>query len=877
MRLLNWLIAKTAPADERDALIGDLMEEYEQRVRPSMGPIRARLWYVRQALLACAHGRRGRVRSDRATPGRWVAEAGRDLMHAARGLRHAPGFTLASIVSLAVGIGASTAIFSVANPVLFQALPYPDATRVLMISYVGGNGGKVPQAFGTYREVVERGRVFAALAATKPWQPALVGQDEPERLEGQRVSARYFEVLGVRPSIGVTFDAAEDRPGGANLAVIADRLWRRRFAADPGIIGRRILLNDFPYTVVGVMPASFEDVLSPRAEIWGLLQYNPTLPPDGREWGHHLSMVGRLAVGVDVDAARQDLDRIARAPVAEFSRPSYASLAQGFIVTSLQDDLAGPVKPVLVAVIGGVVLLLAIACLNVANLLFARGGQRQGEVTLRSALGAGRARLVRQFVTESVLLAMIGGGAGLLVAAAGVQALVALGPPDLPRLGAIALDTNVFAFCAATAALVGLLVGLAPAWQTSRAGLQHQGYRGSTGGGRAVVRRALVVAEVALAGMLLVGAGLLLRSVDRLFAIAPGFDASRVVTMQVQVASRKYSSADAMNDFYTRALEAVQRVPGVTSAAYTSQLPLSGDSELYGVSAGSPAADAQPVGGAFRYAVTPAYFNAMRIPLMRGRLFDERDMAPGAERPVIINQSFAAAAFKGEDPIGRYVRAGGPSNRPWDVVVGVVGDVKQLSLASQADAFYVTTSQWLWPDNPRWLVVRAAGDPAALVPSIKAAVWSVDANQPIVREGTMDSVLARSASTRRFALVLFEAFGLVALLLAATGLYGVLSGSVTARAREMGVRSALGATRPVILAMVFREGLTLTAIGAVTGLGAGALASTALTSLLFEVTRLDAWTYVGVAAVLAGVSAIACWLPASRAAGVDPLIALRSE
>jgi putative ABC transport system permease protein len=808
-----------------------------------------------------------------------VTSALADLRYAARRLRANPGFAAVSVVTLALGIGASTAIFSAVNPILFAPLPYPQASRLVMVSDAGPDRTRIDVTFGTYRELVERSRVFEALAVMRPWQPTLTGMIPPERFDGQRVSADFFRALGVKPAMGRDFDAADDRFNGPRVAIISDSLWRRRFSADTGIVGRDIRLNDNPYTVIGVMPADFENVLAPSAEVWTPLQYDPSLPRDGREWGHHLRMVGRLSAGVSVEGAARALESIARDPIPQFSRVPWASMEQGLIVSSLQEDLTYAVRPALLAVVGAVLLVLAIACVNVTNLMLGRGAQRRGEFAMRAALGAARPRLIRQVLTESLLLALLGGAVGMMVARAGVDALVALSPPDLPRVGAISVDGAVFAFALALTTLIGLAVGLIPALQASRGNL-HGGVQESsrrTAGGQQFTRRALVVAEVALALVLLVGSGLLLRSLQRLFAVAPGFDASNVLTIQVQTSGRRFNDDAVRHQFFADALEAVRRVPGVRSAALTSQLPLSGQNESYGVEFESnPTGNEDGEGAAFRYAVSPGYFDTMKIPLRSGRLLNERDRT-GTPAPVVINESFARRRFPGQDPIGKRLHFG-PSTRPWDVIVGVVGDVRQVSLAAgRLDAVYIPTTQWSWADPMLSVVVRAHGDAAALAPALREAIWSVDKNQPIARIATMEALLEASAAQRRFALVLFEAFALVALVLAATGIYGVLSAGVTERIREIGVRSALGASRGNILALVLRQGMALTALGVAIGLGAAVAGSSALATLLFGVTRLDPATYISVAALLLAVSAIACWLPAWRAARVDATITLRAE
>jgi putative ABC transport system permease protein len=804
-----------------------------------------------------------------------------DLGYAARQLRKNPGFACTAILILGLGIGASTAIFSAVNPILFEPLPYPHASRIMMMSYITDDGSRIAQTFHTYRELAERNHSFETLAVADPWQPTLTGSDRPERLDGQKVSADYFRVLGVAPLLGRDFQAADDVLNGPKVVVLSNRLWRR-FGADNAIIGQQVKLNDDNYTVIGVMPATFDNVLVSSANAWAPLQYDRTnaVSTQTVEWGHHLKMVGRLRSGVSIDQARSDLDQIAHTPLPEFPRPAWAAMDHGVATDSLQNEITSGVRPALLAVLGAVVLVLLIACVNVTNLLLARGAQRRGEFAMRAALGAARPRLVRQLLTESLLLAVLGGVLGMLVARFGVQTLVALSPTELPRVNAIHVDSTVFIFALCVTAVVGLMVGLIPALLASRSNLQIGMQQSSqrTAGGHQLTRRTLVVAEVALALVLMVSAGLLLRSLQRLFAIDPGFDASHVLTMQVQETGHRFDGDNARAQFFSKALDAVRQVPGVATAAFTSQLPLSGDFESYGIQF---EADTSSDGdNGFRYAVSPSYFETMRIPLRRGRILNDHDTV-GAPQAVLISESFAKRKFPNQDPIGQRVRIGpdiGHQERPWGMIVGVVGDVRQASLAlNDSDAFYTSSTQWSWVDSVQSLVVRTRGDAAALAPAIRQAIWSVDKDQPIVRVATMDSLLATSEAERRFVLILFEAFGLVALALAATGIYGVLSGSVTERTREIGVRVALGATPGNILAMVVRQGMTLTALGVVIGLSGAVVASRALVTLLFGISRLDLVTYAGVIALLAGVSVIACWTPAWRAAQVDPSITLRAE
>jgi putative ABC transport system permease protein len=834
----------------------------------------------RQARLALGGPEQVKEECRDARGTRWLEDLWQDFRYALRNLRRRPGFTAVAVLTLALGIGASTAIFSAVNPILFQPLPYPQAGRIMTIWDQGAEGSRAYATFGTYRELVERNRSLDAIAALKPWQPNMTGPADPERLDGQRVSASYFRVLGVGPALGRDFDSSDDRLHGPKVAILSYGLWQRRFSGDPALIGRQITLDENLYLVIGVMPRAFENVLAPSAELWSPLQYDASLPPQGQEWGHHLRIAARLRPGAGTEQARRELDTIAHTPAPEFSRPPSASLKQGFIVNSLQDDVTRGVRPALLAVLGAVLLLLTIACVNVMNLLLARGAQRRGEFAMRAALGAGRMRMIRQLLTEGLVLASLGGALGMVVAENGVGVLVALSPAELPRVSAIGVDSAVFAFALGITALIGIVIGLIPALHAYRDDLRS-GLRESsrsTVRGHQTTRRTLVVAEVALALVLLVSAGLLLRSLQRLFSVAPGFNASHLLTMQVQTSGHRFDDDSTNRRFFSQALEAVRQVPGVTAAAFTSQLPLSGDQfGEYGVRfESSPLGKQGGNESAFRYAVSPGYVETIGIPLRRGRLLDAQDRA-GAPVALLINESFAKRKFGGRDPVGRRIHVG-PDDWPWATIVGVVGDAKQTSLeAGQQDAFYMTVAQGWFTDNAMSLVVRARGDVAGMAPAIKKAIWAVDKDQPVTRVAMMDGLVAVSAAERRFALIVFEAFALVALVLAATGIYGVLSASVTERMREIGVRSALGASRGNILALVVRQAMTLTGVGVAIGLVGAVAASRALITLLFGVSRLDPITYLGVIAMLAGVSAVACWVPAWRAARVDPTIALRME
>jgi putative ABC transport system permease protein len=841
----------------------------------------------RQALiqLGGAEQTRQAHRDRRTLP--WLETLLRDTHYGLRIMAHNPGFTAVAVLTLAIGIGASTAIFSAVKPILIDPLPYPHSSRLVMLWEMRENGGPMAVTFGTFHGLSQQNRSFDALAVFKPWQPAATATrqaDKPERFEGQRVSADYFRALGVAPLLGRDLQTSDDRFRGPNVTILSDRLWRRRYAADPAIVGKQILLDDAPYTVIGVMPSSFENVVDQTAEIWAPLQYDPSLPFDGREWGHHLHLIGRLKEGVGSQQATNEMSVLLHALAQTYTKgyDSSGGAPDSIVVHPLQGDLTQGVRPALLAILGAVLLVLLIACVNVANLLLARGSQRGAEFAMRAALGAPQGRLASQLLTESLLLATLGGALGMLVAEAGVRALLALSPPGLPRLDAIAVDGVVFLFAFALTTLIGIVVGFVTTLQASRHNL-HTGMRQNNGrvtNSRQWTRSILVVTEVSLSVVLLVSAGLLLRSMQRLFAVDPGFDASQLLTMQVQESGRRYDSASARLQFFQQVLDKIRQTPGVISAGLTSQLPLNGDQDVYGIQFEN---DGSLLGDpALRYAVSPGYLETMRIPLRRGRLLNEHD-ASGAPVAVLITQSLASKKFAGQDPIGQHVRVGpdvGQPNRPWATIVGVVGNVKQQSLAiGEEDAFYITPAQWNWIDGVQTVVVRTRNqtNAASLAPAIQEAIWSVDRNRPITHVATMDRLLAASALERRFVLVLFEAFGLVALVLAAIGIYGILAGSVTERTREFGVRAALGATRAGLVSLVLRQGLVMTCIGLVIGLCGALAAGRALNSMLFGITWLDRVTYLGATILLFVVSGIACLIPARRAASIDPMQALRTE
>jgi putative ABC transport system permease protein len=885
---LRALKGRTRPHDEIDEEVRDFFE-------------RARADLVRQGMSPAEAARAVRLElGDAFRAGEDVRQYGWenvaesifvDLKHALRRLRQAPTFALVAILTLAVGIGTSTAIFSAVSPILLEPLPYPNADRIVMLTDRTDDGAPLDTTYGTFVEVGARGNAFDELAVAQRWNPALSGSGEPEYLIGDRVSADYFRLLGVALAAGRDFVPEDQVIGGPQIAVVTDAFAKRRFGDARGALEQGIRLDGVLHTVIGVLPPNFANVLTPGADVWSSLQFRNEAPFQSGEWGHQLRMIGRLREGVSAESAQQQISFIANNPIEDFPRPEWAALRNGLSMQSLQGSVTAGARAVLIAVSGSVVLLLVLACANVTNLLLARGVARRSELAVRAVLGAGRSRIVRQLLTESLLLAAIGGAVGLGLAFVGVRVIVALAPPDLPRVDAIHVDWWAFYFAFAVTAVIGIVVGLAPALRGARAGKPDLNVGARAAGGLPVVRNGLVVVEVALALMLLIGAGLLLRSVERLYDATPGFEGRNLLTMQVVATSygveqridgyRRRSAAE-VQALFESMLDAVRALPGVRDAAFTTQLPLSGDRETWGVRFESDA-DVSPyrTGGALRYGVTPDYFRAMGIPLLEGRVLDAQDR-PGTPEAVLLSESFAKRRFGDRSPIGQRLRIGpeiSAADRDWDVVVGVVGDVKQDSMEALTppDAVYVAAAQWMGIDLVRSLVVRTDGDAAALVPAVRQAIASASSIPAITRVATMDELMAASEAERHFALTVFGMFAAAALVLAALGLYGVIAGRVAGRTREIGLRSALGATPQQILALVLRQGMMLAVIGVAIGIAGAAAATQGLESLLYEVTSLDPLTYATVIALMAAVAAAASWLPAARASRVDPTIALRAE
>ena len=879
-RLARWLLRVRLGA-HHDACVGDLLEEYPGRL-DALGAPRAWVWFWRETIAAVITLPRERsARARRATPGGHAGESRlaslrSDLRHGARLLGRAPGFTTICALTLGVGVGATTAIFSVVNPLLLQGLPYPDPERLISVAERGADGSPSNVGFTTFADLVQRSRSLERAAAIGGWGPTISEPGNAERIGGQRVSWTYFGMLGVRPAVGRDFRPDDDTPAAATRAVILTHgLWTRRFGADSAIVGRTIPIDGMPHDVVGVLPASFDNVLSPTAQIFRVLRYETS-----QDWAcrscRHLRMVGRLRPGVTHEEGAAELGALMSALRAEHPR----DYPTGDIhVVTVQERVMGSLRPVLYAVAGATALVLLIAVANVANLQLARAMRRETEFAIRAALGAGRRRLAQQLVAEGLILAALGAVAGVAFACIALPALVARLPESMPRVAAIRIDGWALGTAMGISLLVAFAIGLAPAWRGDRASV-FDTLRGGTkyaGGHRLLARGGLVVAEIALAMVLLAGAGLLSRTLFELYGVDAGFDANGLLTLEAQATGPKYGTRSALFAHHDRLREAVLAVPGVIGAGVASQLPLGGNMDTYGIRAqDKPLDNPALVPDADRYTVSHDFMVTMGIRLLRGRHFTSFDRDSSAA-VVIVSDALARKIWPGEDALGKRVQLGDPDT-PWREVVGVAANVRHSGLDDEVtQQIYIPERQWQFADNHVVVVVRTSGDPLAIAESVRLAVRSVDPDQPVMRLATMDQVVARSTAQRSLAFILFAAFAGIALLLAAAGIYGVLAGHVAERTREIGVRSALGATPWDIVRLILMQGARLAVLGLAVGL-AGALAfGRLLSAMLYGVEPGDPWTLGAVALGLGAVAVMACLVPARRALGVDPMTALRAE
>jgi predicted permease len=808
--------------------------------------------------------------------GRWLETFWRDCRYGARSLRKSPGFTLVAVLTLALGIGATTAIFSVMNAVMFRPLPYPEADRLVYVGqqYRSGLAGSGEPKFLFWRE---QSRSFEALACYSGFGGAggnLAGGAEAEHVRGVRVSEDFFRALGVYPVLGRAFTREEDTAGGARVAILSDGLWQRSFGKDEGLIGKTVTLNGTPTTVVGVMPPQFRFSSDPDLFV-------PMKARPGANVDPNAEVVGRLKPGVSREQAEAELKGIAERYRAAF--PLHMSEGESVGVKPYQDLFTEGVAKYLWIVLGAVTFLLLIACANVANLQLARAASRRREIAMRMALGAAGGRIVRQLLTEGLLLALAGGAAGLFLAAWITQLLTALIPSGLlPRFAEVGVDWRVLAFTLAAAVATGLLFGTAPAWQARRvdvnASLKENTGKGAAARGR--LRGALVVAEVALSLVLLVGAGLLIRTFTNLLGVTPGFDPRNVLTFQVDLNGERYDTVAETAAFYRDALERIGRLPGVEAAAITNKLPLDWQFNMPVV---FPDRADQTQSVQVRM-VSPDYFRAMRIDLRQGRAFDVADDL-SAPPVAVVNEAFARRFYEGRDTLARQFSVGRGVDDPVRQVVGVVGDVKQQGLDRPAPAMVFVPVQQASDKllatvrtfTSTHFVVRTTVEPTSLAPVVKRQLAELDAALPPSRFSTMEDIAARSIASQRFNMWLLGSFAAVGLLLAAVGIYGVMSYTVAQSTREIGIRMALGAQAGAVLKLITRQGMTLTLIGMAIGVAASLALTRLMGSLLYGVAANDPATLVANALLLTAVSLVACYIPARRATRVNPLIALRYD
>jgi putative ABC transport system permease protein len=797
---------------------------------------------------------------------------GKDLRFAVRMLGKSPGFTLMAVIALALGIGANTAIFSVVNAVMLSRLPFQNPNRLAMVWEQSPRTGK-PNVVNplNFLHWQNRNQSFERIASLIAFPLSLGGDGEPEQVDGMAISEGFFEILGVQPIMGRWFTPLEDTPGNDNVSILSEGLWRRRYGADPSIIGRQIRVNDHVHTVVGVMPATFRFPMT-RADLWTPLAIDRKKPNSG---GRYLSTVARLRPGASLASAQADMNVIASQLQRE--RPDFDS-KWGITVVSLREQVVGDVRTPLYVLLGAVGLVLLIACANVANLMLMRAAGRTREIAIRAALGAGGLRIARQMLVESTLLSLIGGALGLAVGVWSISALTAALPDTISyvNLKTIRIDAVVFLFTLAISLATGILFGLAPALKAARTDVHDALKAGGRGiaSGRSFTRSVLVVAEVALSMILLVGAGLLIRSFARLSHVDPGFDAPHVLTMQLATAGR-FPADQKFIEFNLDLLERVRAVPGVEAAGTSHFLPLGRiipGTGFWRTDQPRPAHGEEPITEVL--VVMPGYFAAMNVPIIRGRVFEDHDRAGRKPHFVVINQTAARQFYPNENPIGKMLTVQWGDD-PYEIA-GVVGDVHQAAIAT-APKPGVFISNLQEPSGPSNLVVRTHGDPKLLTQAIGREVHAIDPEIAISDVKTMDEYVSASVAAPRFNTILLGAFAALALVLAAVGIFGVISYSVAQRTQELGIRRALGADSWSVMRLVLAQGLGLAGIGLAIGL-AGAFAVTRmLESLLFGVTSTDPLTFVAVGATLIMVAALASYLPARRAASVDPMVALRDE
>jgi len=799
-----------------------------------------------------------------------------DLRFGLRLLRKNPGFTVVAIVALALGIGANSAIFSVVNTVLLRPLPYPHPDRLVWIWAHSPTRG-IPFHFFLYSDFADwrkQARAFEAMSAYFPRAVTLTSR-EPERVPSLQVSAGFLRVFGVQPMLGRDFLVEDDRPGAPRVTLLSHGFWQRRFGSDPNLIGTSVRLDSSDYTVIGVLPAGFQ-----AANLTAHF-YTPLALAGSRTGPDRYFSIGalaRLKPGVSITQAQTETNALSDRLNAQYFHRG----KRGLRLWGLREFLVRDVRLSLLVLLGAVALVLLVACANVANLLLARAGARHKEIAIRATLGAGRLRIIRQLLTESGLLSLLGGGFGLLLACWGVKLLVVAGPARYPMLREARLDAQALWFTLGISLLIGLIFGLAPALSVTKAGVYEALKEGGRGSGESLrrtrLRSLLVVWEVALALMLAIGAGLLLKGFLKLQEVKPGFNPAGVLTAGITLPAAKYATPHERNAFFEQLLRESERLPGVRAAGMMSALPLGPINTGTAIHLeGRPEPRPEDAPTVWVRSASAGYFRALGIPLLKGRHFSQQD-TDAAPRVALINQTMARRFWPSEDALGKRLAAGlthGPQT-PWITVVGVVGDIRHTSLAQPPEPeFFLPYPQR--PEPQMFLAIRTTADPAGFAPLLRAAVAAVDKDQPISEVGSLERSLADSIAPQRFAMLLLGAFAGLAVALAALGIYGVTSFMVTRRRHEIGVRLALGALRRDVLRLILGQGMSLALIGLGIGLAAALALSRVLRSLLFGITATDPLVFLAVPLLLAAVAALASYLPARRATRVEPVLALRHE